>query len=113
MAKEVKQKRFQPKLKIKKGDTVKVLSGEDRGTKGTVLEVFPADNKAIVEGVNVNSKHTKPSAKNPNGGIIKQEAPVHISNLQVVVGNQATRIGRKEVDGKIVRYSKKTQEVID
>lgn len=113
MAKQVQQDRFQPKLKIKKGDTVKVLSGESRGSTGTVLAVYPAKNKALVEGVNMISKHTKPSAKNPNGGIVKQEAAIHISNLQVVVGGQPTRIGRKEADGKIVRYSKKTQEVID
>lgn len=113
MGKQVQQDRFQPKLKIKKGDTVKVLSGEDRGKTGTVLAVLPAKNKAIVEGINVIAKHTKPSAKNPNGGIVKKEAAINISNLQVVVGGTPSRIGRKEVDGKIVRYSKKTQEVID
>lgn len=113
MAKQVQQNRFQPKLKIKKGDTVKVLSGEDRGKTGTVLTVYPVKNKAIVEGINVISKHTKPSAKSPNGGIVKREAAINISNLQVVVGGQPSRIGRKEVDGKIVRYSKKSQEVID
>lgn len=111
--KEQTQKRFQPKLKIKKGDTVKVLSGEDRKKTGVVLVVYPAKNKAIVEGINLVSKHTKPSAKNPNGGIVKQEAAINISNLQLVIGDQPTRVGRKEVDGKIVRYSKKTQEVIN
>jgi large subunit ribosomal protein L24 len=111
--KQQTQKRFQPKLKIKKGDTIKVLSGEDRGKTGVVLVVNPTTNKAIVEGINMVSKHTKPSAKSPNGGIVKQEAAINISNLQVIVGGQPTRIGRKEVDGKIVRYSKKTQEVIN
>lgn len=114
MKKQVQQQqRFQPKLKIKKGDTVKVLSGESRNETGTVLEVFPKVNKALVEGVNKISKHTKPSAQNPEGGIIVKEAPIHISNLQLVVGGKPTRVGRKEVEGKIVRYSKKTQEVID
>lgn len=113
MAKQVQQKRFQPKLKIKTGDTVKVLSGEDKGKTGEVLAVYPKLNKAIVEDINMVSKHTKPSAKHPNGGIIQQEAPIYISKLQLVVGGQATRVGRKIVDGKIVRYSKKTQEVID
>jgi len=113
MKKQVQQKRFQPKLKIKKGDTVKVLSGEDRNKTGIVLAVLPAENRAVVEGINLISKHTKPTAKNPNGGIVKKEASINISNLQLIVGGQPTRVGRKEVDGKIVRYSKKTQEVID
>jgi large subunit ribosomal protein L24 len=114
MKKQVQQqKRFQPKLKIKKGDTVKVLSGEDRGKSGEVLEVFPKENRAIVEGINIVSKHTKPSAQNPNGGIIEKAATIHISNLQVVVGGQSTRVGRKVEGDKIVRFSKKTQEVID
>jgi|SRR5690554_2328664 len=113
MAKQVQQKRFQPKLKIRTGDTVKVLSGEDKGKTGEVLAVYPSKNKAIVKDVSVVSKHTKPSAKHPNGGIIKSEAPIHISKLQVIVGGEPTRIGRKVVDGKIVRYSKKSQEVID
>lgn len=113
MAKQVQQKRFQPKLKIKTGDTVKVLSGEDKGKTGEVLSVDPQKNKAIVKEVAMISKHTKPSTKHPNGGIIKTEAPIHISKLQVVVGGEPTRIGRKVVDGKIVRYSKKTQEVLD
>lgn len=114
MKKQVQQpNRFQPKLKIKKGDTVKVLSGEDRGKSGQILEVFPKENRAIVEGIRIISKHTKPSAQNPNGGIVKKEAPIHISNLMLVVNGTATRVGRKTVDGKTVRYSKKSQEVID
>ena len=102
------------KLKIKKGDTVKVITGEYKGTQGKVLEVLPKDNKALVEGVNMVSKSTKPSAAAPNGGIIKKEAPIHISNLMVVdAKGNATRVGRKLNDnGKLVRYSKKTGEEI-
>lgn len=106
------QKRFLPKIKIKKGDKVKVLSGDYKGKTGVVLEVMPAENKALVEGIRIVSRHTKPNAKNTQGGIIKQEAPIHISNLMLVVGNTPTRVGRREENGKIVRYSKKTQEVI-
>lgn len=114
MKKQVQQQdRFQPKLKIKKGDTVKVLSGEDRGKSGQVLEVSPKLNRAIVEGVNIITKHTKPSAQNPNGGREEKEAPINISNLQLLVGGKPTRVGRKVEDGKTVRYSKKTKEVID
>ena len=114
MKKQVQQqKRFQPKLKIKKGDTVKVLSGESRNKTGQVLEVYPLLNKAIVEGVNMVTKHAKPSAQNPNGGIIQKEAALNISNLQLVVGGKPTRVGRKTEGDKIVRFSKKTQEVID
>ena len=102
------------KLHIKKGDTVYVNAGNDKGKTGKVLEVIPAKDRAIVEGVNIVSKHTKPSPKHPQGGIVKQEAGVHISNLQVVdpKTGKATRIGRKVVDGKIVRYAKKSGEEI-
>ncbi|MBR1850563.1 MAG: 50S ribosomal protein L24 [Bacteroidales bacterium] len=102
------------KLHIKKGDMVKVIAGDDKGKVSKVLKVFPEANKAIVEGVNVNKKHTKPSAKNTQGGIVDQEAPVHISNLMLMDGKTPTRIGRKldEKTGKIVRYSKKSGEVI-
>jgi large subunit ribosomal protein L24 len=103
------------KLHIKKGDTVNVISGESKGQKGKVLEIFAEKQRAIVEGVNMVSKHTKPNADNPQGGIVKQEAPIHISNLMVVdpsTGNP-TRVGRKENDkGKLVRYSKKSGEEI-
>jgi large subunit ribosomal protein L24 len=106
---------MQPKLHIKKGDTVKVIAGNSKGMQGKVLIVETKDYKAIVEGINMVSKHTKPNAKNTQGGILKQEAPVHISNLMVVdsKGN-ATKIGRK-LDAKtekLVRYSKKSGEVI-
>ena len=101
------------KLHIKKGDTVKVLTGNDRGKEGKVLSVVVKDSRAIVEGINMVSKHTRPDAKNPKGGIIKKEASVHISNLMVVHGGVATRIGRQhDENGKLVRYSKKSGEVI-
>lgn len=103
------------KLHIKKGDTVKVLTGDDKGAQGKVLMVDREKLRAKVEGVNMVSKHTKPNSKNPQGGIIKQEAGIHISNLMVVdsKGN-ASRIGRKldEKTNKSVRYSKKSGEVI-
>ncbi len=103
------------KLHIKKGDTVVVISGESKGQKGRVLDVLAAKERAIVEGVNMVSKHTKPNADNPQGGIIKQEAAIHISNLMVVdpSNGEPTRIGRKLNDkGNLVRYSKKTGEEI-
>ncbi len=103
------------KLHIKKGDTVFVNAGEDRGKTGRVLEVITAKNRAIVEGINMVSKHTKPNAEHPQGGIIKQEAPVHVSNLQVVdpVNGGPTRIGRRLNDKeKLVRYAKKSGEEI-
>lgn len=103
------------KLHVKKGDTVKVIAGDDKGQQGKVLEVNAEKYRAIVEGVNLVSKHTKPNAKNPQGGIVKQEASVHLSNLMVVDGSgKPTRIGRKTdpKTSKLVRYSKKTGEVI-
>ena len=102
------------KLHIKKGDTVKVLSGTDRGKNGKVVSVDMKKNRAFVEGINMVSKHTKPSASNPQGGIIKTEASIHVSNLMVVDSKgQASRIGRKlNDDGQLVRYSKKSGEVL-
>ncbi len=103
------------KLHIKKGDTVYVISGEDKGKQGKVLSVNIEDQRAIVEGLNLVSKHTKPNAKNPQGGIVKQEAPIHVSNLQLIdpKSGQPTRIGRRKNDeGKTVRYSKKSGEEI-
>ncbi len=103
------------KLHIKKGDTVHVNTGEYKGQQGRVLEVYRKTNKALVEGINMVSKHTKPNAQYPQGGIIKKEAPVHISNLMLVDGSsgEPTRIGRKLNDnGKLVRYSKKSGEEI-
>jgi len=100
------------KLKIKAGDTVKVIAGEHKGKQGKIREIFRNKNKAIVESVNLVSKHTKPSAQNPQGGIIKKEAPIHISNLMLVVKGQATRVGYKMEGDKKVRFSKKSGEVI-
>jgi large subunit ribosomal protein L24 len=104
------------KLHIKKGDTVKVLSGNSKGQEGKVIEVLIAKSRAIVEGVNMVSKHSKPNAANPQGGITKMEASIHISNIMVVdpKSGDATRIGRKLDDktGKLVRYSKKSGEII-
>lgn len=103
------------KLHVRKGDTVKVIAGNSRGKTGKVLEVLPSTSKAFVEGCNIVTKHVKPSAQNPNGGIEKKEAPIHISNLMVVdpSSGNATRVGRKaDKNGKLQRYSKKTGEVI-
>lgn len=106
---------MQSKYHIKKGDTVLVLSGEDKGREGKVLKMVTKTDRAIVEGLNLISKHTKPNAKNPQGGIIKQEAPIHVSNLMLInpATGKPTRVGRKLNDkGKLVRYSKKTREEI-
>ena len=104
---------MQKKLHIKVGDTVKVLSGESRGQEGKVLTIDRKNERATVEGLNVVKRHTKPSASEPQGGIIEKEGGIHISNLMVVVKGQATRIGRKEnAKGKLVRYSKKSGEEI-
>ena len=103
------------KLHIKKGDTVYVNAGDDKGKTGRVLEVQVKKNRAIVEGINIVSKSTKPTAKYPQGGIVKLEAPVHISNLNVVdpKTGKPTRIGRRRNEaGKLVRYSKKSGEEI-
>jgi large subunit ribosomal protein L24 len=106
---------MQKKIHIKKGDTVMVITGESKGQKGRVLEVNREKEKAIVEGMNMVSKHTKPNAKAPQGGILKKEAPIHISNLMLVdpTTGKATRIGRKlNEKNKLVRYSKKSGEEI-
>ena len=101
------------KLKIKSGDIVRVIAGDHKGAEGKVLKVSRENNKAIVEGTNMVSKHTKPSAKNPQGGIVKKEAPIHISNLMVMVGGNPTRIGRKvNENNKLQRFAKKTGEFI-
>jgi large subunit ribosomal protein L24 len=106
---------MQKKLHIKKGDTVSVITGEAKGQKGRVLEVDREKSRALVEGVNLVSKHTKPNAKAPQGGIIKKEAPVHISNLMVIdpASGKPTRTGRRlNEKNKLVRYSKKSGEEI-
>lgn len=103
------------KLHIKKGDTVYVNSGSDKGKSGKVVSVLVKENRAIVEGINMVSKHTKPNAQNPQGGIEKKEAPIHISNLNLIdpKSGKATRIGRKLNEaGVLVRYSKKSGEEI-
>lgn len=105
----------QPKLHIKSGDSVKVLSGNSKGKIGKVLSVIPDKQCAVVEGINIISKHIKPSATNPNGGIEKREAALHISNLMLVdpATGEPTRTGRKLDDnGKLQRYSKKTGQII-
>ena len=104
------------KIKIIKNDTVIVITGNSKGVKGKVIKVFPNENKAMVEGANLISKHTKPNAANPQGGIIKQEAKIHISNLMLIdpKSGEATKVGRKadKKSGKIVRFSKNSGEVI-
>ncbi|MBT8187115.1 MAG: 50S ribosomal protein L24 [Croceitalea sp.] len=101
------------KLKIKTGDTVRIMTGDHKGTEGKVMRVDAEKNKAIVEGANLVSKHEKPSAKNPQGGITKKEAPIHISNLALIdAKGDATRIGYEVRDGKKVRVSKKSGEII-
>ena len=103
------------KLHIKKGDTGIVNAGDDRGKQGRVVRVLVSKNKAVVEGVNVVSKSTKPSAKHPQGGIVKMEAPIHVSNLSLIdpKSGKATRIGRRvNENGVKVRYSKKSGEEI-
>jgi large subunit ribosomal protein L24 len=106
-------KRFAPKLSIKKGDKVMVIAGSNKGESGEVKLVFPKENRAIVDGLNLVKKHTKATQDNP-GGINEIESPIHISNLMVVDAKtgQPTRVGRKIVDGKSVRYSKKSGEII-
>ncbi len=101
------------KLKIKSGDTVQVIAGDHKGTEGKVLKVFVDKNKAIIEGVNMVKKHTKPSAQSPQGGIVEKEAPMHLSNLSLLTSKgEATRVGFKMEGDKKVRFSKKSNEVI-
>lgn len=105
----------QPKFHIRKGDTVKVIAGDDKGKTGKVLEVLLEKRRAIVEGINIITKHEKPSAGKPEGGIKKTEAAIHVSNLMLIdpASGNPTRIGRKANDkGKLQRYSKKTGEFI-
>jgi len=110
-----RKKNAQPKFKIRKGDLVKVIAGDSKGSQGKVTEVNYTSSRILVEGVNMVSKHTKPNAANPNGGIVKQEAAIHISNLALVdpKTGETTRVGRKANDaGKLVRVSKKSGEEI-
>ncbi|MCM4170391.1 50S ribosomal protein L24 [Arenibacter sp. TNZ] len=102
------------KLKIKTGDTVRIVAGDHKGVEGKVVSVNREKNKAIVEGANMVSKHEKPSASNPQGGIVKKEAPLQISNLSLIdpKSGETTRVGFEVRDGKKVRFSKKSKEVI-
>ncbi len=103
------------KYKIKKGDQVQVLTGEDKGKKGKVISINRVKGTALVEGISTVSRHTKPNAKNPQGGIVKKEGPIHISNLMLIdASGNPTKVGRRidEKTGKLVRYSKNTEEVI-
>lgn len=102
------------KLKIKSGDIVRVMAGDHKGSEGKVVRVIREANKAIVEGVNMVSKHTKPSAKNPQGGIVKKEAPIHVSNLALVdaKSKSTTKVGFRIEGDKKVRFSKKSNQVI-
>jgi large subunit ribosomal protein L24 len=108
--------RFKPKFNIKKGDSVVILTGDDKNVNQPrkVLEVYPDKAKVLVEGANIVTKHTKPSAQNTKGGIIKKEAPIHISNVMLWDAKKSvpTKIKRTRVDGKLVRVSKKSDEVI-
>lgn len=103
------------KLKIKTGDTVRVIAGDHKGSEGKIVRVLREKNKAIVEGVNIISKHVKPSATNPQGGIVKKEAPIHISNLAIVdpKTNDTTKVAiQRNENGKNVRVSKKSNQVL-
>ncbi len=100
------------KLKIKTGDSVKVIAGDHKGEEGKIIKVIIEKNRAIVEGVNMISKHTKPSAENPQGGIVKKEASLNISNLMLVENGVATKVGFRMEGDKKVRFSKKSKEVL-
>ena len=100
-------------LKIKKGDTVKVIAGKDNNAEGKVISVDAKNGKVLVEGVNMITKHAKPSQTNPNGGIVQKEAPIDISNVMLVYKGKATRVGFKMDGDKKVRYAKATGEIID
>lgn len=102
------------KLRIKQGDQVRVITGDHKGSEGKVVRVMRDENKAIVEGVNTVKKHEKPSARNPQGGIVEKEAPIHLSNLALIdpKSGDATRVGYEIRDGKKVRVAKKSNEVI-
>jgi large subunit ribosomal protein L24 len=98
--------------KIKKGDNVIVLAGKDKGRTGTVLQVMPKDDQVLVEGINVHARHRKPDQANPQGGIDRKPAPLHVSNVAIAVAGKATRVRFEERDGKKVRVAVKTGEVI-
>ncbi|MFZ4454402.1 50S ribosomal protein L24 [Salibacterium aidingense] len=105
----------QPKLHVKKGDKVKVITGKDKGKEGVILQAFPSQSRVLVEGINMIKKHEKPSQENPQGGILNQEAPIHVSNVMPIdpSTNEPTRVGSKVEDGKKVRIAKKSGEPLD
>ncbi len=102
-------------MHVKKGDKVMVISGKDKGKQGTILEAFPKKDRVLVEGVNMVKKHAKPSQDNPQGGILTQEAPIHVSNVMPLdpKSGEPTRVGYKVVDGKKIRIAKKSGEPLD
>lgn len=102
-------------MHVKKGDKVTVISGKDRGKQGTILEAYPKTDRVLVEGVNMVKKHAKPSQDNPQGGILNQEAAIHVSNVMPLdpKTGEPTRVGYKEIDGKKVRVAKKSGELLD
>jgi large subunit ribosomal protein L24 len=101
------------KIKLKKGDTVRVIAGSNKGAEGSVLSISRETNKAVVEGVNVVKKHNKPNAQNPQGGITEKEAPIHLSNLSLITADgKTTRVGYRMEEGVKVRFAKKTDEAI-
>lgn len=101
------------KLHVKTGDTIKVIAGNEKGKTGRIVSVNTNTNKVVVEGLNMVTKHNKPSAKSPNGGITQKEAPIHVSNVMLVDGGQPVRTGKKvNAEGKLQRYSKKSGELI-
>ena len=102
-------------MHVKKGDKVKVISGKDRGKQGTILEAYPKLDRVLVEGINMIKKHAKPSQDNPQGGILNQEAAIHVSNVMPIdpKSGEPTRVGYEERDGKKVRIAKKSGEALD
>jgi large subunit ribosomal protein L24 len=101
-------------MKIKKNDTVQVISGTDKGKTGRVIKVYPDRERVVVEGINNVKRHMRPTQDNPQGGIMEKEASIHVSNVMLMVGGKATRVGYKILeDGKKVRYSKKTGDIVD
>ena len=101
------------KIKIKKGDNIKIICGEHKGSEGKVVKILKEKNKLIVEGINIVKKHLKPNSQNPKGGIKEVESPIHISNVTLLTSNgESTRVGFRIEDGKKVRYAKKTNEIL-
>ena len=101
-------------MKIAKGDTVQIITGNDKGKSGRVIRVFPNNDKIVVEGINIVKKHARPTQDNPQGGIMEKEAAIHISNVMLIIGKNVSRIGYKFLDdGRKVKFSKKTGDVIN